>query len=78
MSRYGYLEVFQSPLEFEITRVDCNIIYIRICFDCCIVILFILCDTNILIHYINKYVYGAVQLICHYLEYFAGLFCSYK
>ena len=25
MSRYGYLEVFQSPLEFEITRVDCNI-----------------------------------------------------
>ena len=23
MSRYGYLEVFQSPLEFEITRVDC-------------------------------------------------------
>ena len=23
MSRYGYLEVFQSLLEFEITRVDC-------------------------------------------------------
>ena len=23
MSRYGYLEVFQSPLDFEITRVDC-------------------------------------------------------
>ena len=23
MSRYGYLEVFQCPLEFEITRVDC-------------------------------------------------------
>ena len=23
MSRYGYLEVFQSPLEFEITIVDC-------------------------------------------------------
>ena len=23
MSRYGYLEVLQSPLEFEITRVDC-------------------------------------------------------
>ena len=22
-SRYGYLEVFQCPLEFEITRVDC-------------------------------------------------------
>ena len=25
MSKYGYLEVFQSPLEFEITRVDCII-----------------------------------------------------
>ena len=25
MSRYGYLKVFQSPLEFEITRVDCII-----------------------------------------------------
>ena len=24
MSRYGYLEVFQSPLDFEITRVDCT------------------------------------------------------
>ena len=24
MSRYGYIEVFQSPLEFEITRVDCK------------------------------------------------------
>ena len=24
MSRYGYLEVFQSPLEFEITRVNCS------------------------------------------------------
>ena len=24
VSRYGYLEVFQSPLEFEITRVDCS------------------------------------------------------
>ena len=23
MSRYGYLEVFQSPLEFEIKIVDC-------------------------------------------------------
>ena len=23
ISRYGYLEVFQSPFEFEITRVDC-------------------------------------------------------
>ena len=23
MSKYGYFEVFQSPLEFEITRVDC-------------------------------------------------------
>ena len=23
MSKYGYLEVFHSPLEFEITRVDC-------------------------------------------------------
>ena len=23
MSRYGYLDLFQSPLEFEITRVDC-------------------------------------------------------
>ena len=23
MSKYGYLEVFRSPLEFEITRVDC-------------------------------------------------------
>ena len=23
MSRYRYLEVFHSPLEFEITRVDC-------------------------------------------------------
>ena len=23
MSRYGYLEVFQSPFDFEITRVDC-------------------------------------------------------
>ena len=25
MSRYGYLKVFKSPLEFEITRVDCII-----------------------------------------------------
>ena len=25
MSRYGYLEVFHSPLEFEITRVDCSV-----------------------------------------------------
>ena len=25
MSKYGDLEVFQSPLEFEITRVDCII-----------------------------------------------------
>ena len=25
MSRYGYLEVFNSPLEFEITRVDCTL-----------------------------------------------------
>ena len=25
MSKYGYLEVFlESPLEFEITRVDCS------------------------------------------------------
>ena len=24
MPRYGYLEVFQSPLEFEITKVDCS------------------------------------------------------
>ena len=23
MSKYGYIEVFQSPLAFEITRVDC-------------------------------------------------------
>ena len=23
MSRYGYLEICQCPLEFEITRVDC-------------------------------------------------------
>ena len=23
MSKYGYLEVFQSPFDFEITRVDC-------------------------------------------------------
>ena len=26
MSRYGYLEVFQSPLEFEITRVNCRVV----------------------------------------------------
>ena len=24
MSRYGYLEVFHSPVDFEITRVDCT------------------------------------------------------
>ena len=24
MSRYGYFEVFQSPLDFEITKVDCT------------------------------------------------------
>ena len=24
MSRYGYLGISESPLEFEITRVDCN------------------------------------------------------
>ena len=24
MSKYGYLEVFQSPLDFEITGVDCT------------------------------------------------------
>ena len=29
MSKYGYLDVFQSPLEFEITRADCMSIYIR-------------------------------------------------
>ena len=30
MSRYGYLEVFQSvsPLEFEITRVDCILFFV--------------------------------------------------
>ena len=26
MARYGYLEVFHSPLDFEITRVDCNFV----------------------------------------------------
>ena len=30
MLRYGYLEVFQSPLEFEITRVDCMYIVIAL------------------------------------------------
>ena len=24
MSKYGYLKVFQSPVELEITRVDCT------------------------------------------------------
>ena len=27
MSRYEYLELFQSPLDFEITRVECIFIY---------------------------------------------------
>ena len=31
MSKYGYLEIFQIPLEFEITGVDC--IYILIMQD---------------------------------------------